>query len=356
MRDLKGGLLGWSKDCKRSRNNLFQGLGAVVLCLPIHGLCQIMLLCPLSLPSCHFAMTSNEASRLPETGPSANPRSRSLSTPTSTPSRASADHRLLTFALLLSTLAAGIAYSVYHDTYLDTSDPLIAHLPHPSHDHSYFARKSNVFNQVFVKKAWGWTSFAFFLIYGTSPSTKRSLARLVTWFATTWLWGLFTLWFFGPSLFERLLKYSGGECVVAVPPTLRGEAPYLLSVPLEYCHTKSTLGLNTHPALFTSLLMPPPETWRGRPRLYRGHDVSGHIFLLTLSIFFLADQIALSLKPRPAVMSRIHATALNAALALLGIWWWMTLMTAVYFHNPMEKVTGFGTSGSSSASVHSISC
>ena len=300
-------------------------------------------------------MTSNEASRLPETASSTTSRSGSTSPSTRTPptpSTASLDHRLLTLALLLSTLAAGIAYSVYYDTYLDTSDPLIAHLPHPSHDDSYFARKSNVFNQLFVKKAWGWTSLAFFLIYGTSPSSKRSLARVGTWFATTWLWGLFTLWFFGPSLFERLLNYSGGECVVAVPPTLRNEgAPYLLNVPLEYCHTKSTVGIDTHPALFTSMLMPPPETWRGRPRLYRGHDVSGHIFLLTLCIFFLADQIALSLKPRPAFISRIHATALNAALALLGIWWWMTLMTAVYFHTPMEKITGFGTF---SASVYSI--
>ena len=300
-------------------------------------------------------MTSNDASRLSETAETAetassrNPRLRSTSTPTRTRSATGLDHRLLTFALLLSTLAAGIAYSVHHDTYLDTSDPLIAHLPHPSHNDSYFARKSNVFNQLFVKKAWGWTSLAFFLIYGTSSANKRSLVRLGTWFATTSLWGLFTLWFFGPSLFERLIKYSGGECVIAVPPTLKSEAPYLLSVPLEYCHTKSIVGIDTHPTLFTSMLMPPPETWRGRPRLYKGHDVSGHIFLLTICIFFLADQIALSLKPRPAFISRIHATALNAGLALLGIWWWMSLMTAVYFHTPMEKITGFGTSGPCSA-------
>ena len=288
-------------------------------------------------------MTSNESLRLPKAVSSTSPRPNSTSTSSRTPSAADLDHRTLTFVLLVSTLAAGIAYSVHYNTYLDTSDPLIAHLPHPSHSDSYFARKSNVFNQVFVKKAWGWTSLAFLLIYATSPSEKRSLTRMGTWFATTWLWGTFTAWFFGPPLFERLLAYSGAECMVVVPPTtLANDPPYLLNVPLEYCHTKSTVGIDTHPALFTSMLMLPAETWRGRPKLYRGHDVSGHIFLLTLCTFFLADQIAISLKPRPVVFSRVHAAALNAALALLGIWWWMTLTTAVYFHTPIEKVTGFG--------------
>ena len=293
-------------------------------------------------------MTSTESSQRQEMALPANSRPKSASM-SRAPSAADLDHRVLTFVLLFSTLAAGIAYSVHYDTYLDTSNPLIAHLPHPSHNDSYFARKSNVFNQVFVKRAWGWTSLAFFFIYGTSSVNRRSLSRVGAWFATTWLWAMFTLWFFGPSLFERLLKYSGAECVVAVPPTLTNDVPYLLDVPLEHCHTKSTVGIDTHPALFTSMLLPPPEAWRGRPRLYRGHDVSGHIFLLTLCVFFLADQIAISLKPRPIVISRSHALALNAALALLGIWWWMSLMTAVYFHSPMEKITGFGALRSTSA-------
>jgi len=248
---------------------------------------------------------------------------------------------MLTFALLFSTLAAGIAYSVYYDTYYDTSNPLSAYLPHPSHDYSYFARKTNIFNRVFVKQAWGWTSLAFFLIYATSPLHKRSLARVGTWVATTWLWAAFTLWFFGPSLFDRLLHYSGADCVVAIPPTLENDAPYLLSVPLEYCQTRSTVGIDTHPTLFPSTLVLPPETWKGRPKLYRGHDVSGHYFLLTLCIFFLVDQMAISHQPRPASMSEIHIIALNAGFALLVIWWWMSLMTAVYFHTPIEKVTGF---------------
>ena len=301
--------------------------------------CQTNLLYPVTLTYIIIIM-SNETPREPTASPSIKPRPGSTSR--ALPA-ADLDHRMMTFALLLSTLAAGVAYSVYYDTYYDTSNPLIAHLPHPSHGDSYFARKSNVFNQLFVKKAWGWTSLAFFLIYATSPLNKRSMARVGTWFATTWLWGAFTLWFFGPSLFERVLQYSGAECVVTVPPTLGNDAPYLLNVPLEYCHTRSTVGIDTHPALFTSMLMPPQGAWTGRPRLYRGHDVSGHIFLLTLCIFFLADQIAISLKPRPSIMNRGHAVALSAAIALLGIWWWMSLMTAVYFHTPMEKITGFGT-------------
>jgi hypothetical protein len=142
-----------------------------------------------------MTMTRNEASRLPR--PAATRQETASPTKRLQRLRGRDLQRtrppLLTFVLLLSTLAAGIAYSVHYDTYLDTSDPLIAHLPHPSHADSYFARKSNVFNQLFVKKAWGWTSLAFFLIYGTSSSgNKRSLARLGTWFATTSLWGLFT--------------------------------------------------------------------------------------------------------------------------------------------------------------------
>lgn len=67
------------------------------------------------------------------------------------------DYQRLSLALLTVALTLGTAYSVLAHTYLDTSNPLIANLPHPAHNKSYFARKSNVFNQVFVKRAWGWT-------------------------------------------------------------------------------------------------------------------------------------------------------------------------------------------------------
>jgi hypothetical protein len=92
--------------------------------------------------------------RLPNVPPSksSNKPSNSLISPTAT-----TEYTRLSLALLFVALTLGTAYSVFFETYLDTSNPLLAHLPHPAQDTSYFARKSNVFNTVFVKRAWGWT-------------------------------------------------------------------------------------------------------------------------------------------------------------------------------------------------------
>jgi hypothetical protein len=38
----------------------------------------------------------------------------------------------------------------------------------------------------------------------------------------------------------------------------------------------------------------------------------------------------------------IHAAATVLGTALLVLWLWMTLMTATYFHNPQEKISGLG--------------
>ena len=254
----------------------------------------------------------------------------------------SRDYRNLSLSLLFVVLSLGTVYSVVFNTYLDTSDPLLAHLPHPSHEHSYFARKSNVFNQLFVKKAWGWTTAAFLVLYATSPVERRTWTRVWRWVVATGVWIVFTTWFFGPALLERVMAYSGGECVIAVAPG--GGPPTIMSVPLEYCHAKTTITTADHPHLFTSSLIPPPPEFRARPRLYKGHDVSGHIFLLTLGICFLTDQLTAALHPKPRFIPRAHAYAINATLGLLAMWWWMAIMTSVYFHSPVEKLSGFGES------------
>ncbi|KAH8119603.1 inositol phospholipid synthesis and fat-storage-inducing TM-domain-containing protein [Phellopilus nigrolimitatus] len=259
------------------------------------------------------------------------------------------DLRRITFVALSSVLLLGTIYSVVHHTYLDTSDPLVAlgHVKHALHDYSYFARKSNVLNTVFIKRAWGWTTAAFVALWATYPLAhgrqrlgEASLRkRLVKWLAATGVWLVFTSWFFGPAVFERLTSFSGGECVVRLP------SGKVHTVPMSYCHDRTILSPTTHPDLF---FVPPLAldeelfaNWTTKPRLMKGHDVSGHIFLLTMSLLFLADMIRPSLQLPAQMRSMAHNLALLGTGALMSIWVFSIFTTSVYFHTPFEKLTGY---------------
>jgi len=234
---------------------------------------------------------------------------------------------------LTLVLFLGTVYSVKNGTYLDTSDPLLTNLPHHLHKTDYFANKSNFLNVWFIKRAWGWTSFAFLFLWLTSPRHTQSLRRAFLWAVESLVWLAFTSWFFGPALFEQLTAASGGECTVFLP------SGAFFAVPHEYCFTKSTLSALTHPSLFASPLLLPEDPWSTVPRLRRGHDVSGHVFLLTMSILFLADQLKPSL--RAASWPAMHKWAVLSTTSLIAIWLFAIGTTSVYFHTPLEKFTGY---------------
>jgi hypothetical protein len=258
--------------------------------------------------------------------------------------------RSTAFIALLTSLTLGILYSLLFNTYLDTSDPTISSLPHPLHSSSYFASKSNIFNTWFVKRAWGWTSVAFLFMWGASPSMIRTRGRLGQYVIATLVWMAFTTWFFGPAIIDRVVSYSGGQCVLILPsPSNEITSASYLSVPSQFCHSKARLSPLTHPELFiTPLTLPQNNEWSARPRFLRGHDVSGHIFLLTLAVLFLADQLDPLIKLHQNsrlsnTVSRVHRVAMYFGIALSALWIWMVLMTSVYWHTPHEKITGFGT-------------
>lgn len=242
------------------------------------------------------------------------------------------DARISALVAVTAIVLFGTLYSVFFNTYLDTSNPLIANLPHPLHKTDYFASKANILNVYFIKQAWGWTSLVFFVTLFTSPPRTRSRESLYKWFAATAIWVVFTRWFF-----DRVMLYSGGECVLHLP------AGELLSVPAEFCFSKSALSPDTHPTLFSTSLISDDTGWRGIPRLRRGHDVSGHIFLLTLSILFLTDQLKFS-SFRGERWPAWHKWAVIANISLIVIWLFAIYTTSVYFHSPLEKVTGYRAS------------
>ncbi|KIL68824.1 hypothetical protein M378DRAFT_70614 [Amanita muscaria Koide BX008] len=243
-------------------------------------------------------------------------------------------------------LALGIGYSVLYNTYLDTSDPLLAHLPHPLSKSHYFASKSNILNVYFIKQGWGWTTIAFLLNWLTSPPETRTRQRFYQYLLATASWFVFAMWFFGPALLERVIVGSGGECLLYVPS---GEH---FSVPHTLCYSRTTIAPATHPDLFASPAFAAlsidnlvfPDGWKGVPRLRKGHDVSGHVFLVTLAILLLVDQLRPSFyvrRQQGQQWSLVHYVAVVANVALIAVWFLAIYTTGVYFHSPMEKVTGF---------------
>ncbi len=227
------------------------------------------------------------------------------------------DVRYYALAATTVILFCGTAYSVLNSTYLDTSNPLLADLPHPLSKSHFFASKSNPLNVYFIKRAWGWTTAAFFFTFFTSPKAIRTGERLFKYFTLTAIWILFVNWFFGPAILERVIVYSGGKCIATLP------AGDHFTVPNEFCFSKVTVSPHTHPTLFEAVVFSSP---------------------VTMSILFLADQLRLSFGQRAAkIWSTLHGWAVAAHIGLIVIWLFAVYTTALYFHNPFEKFTGYGT-------------
>ncbi|KAK5659715.1 hypothetical protein OQA88_926 [Cercophora sp. LCS_1] len=222
-----------------------------------------------------------------------------------------------------------------------------AHIQDPHLAPSYFARKDNLFNTLFVKRGWGWITFAFVVFVLTHPALNHAGRRVraaVRWGVVTTWWIFVTQWFFGPAIIDRGFRWSGGKCEVAVGKMQEGRA-------------------DTKEVFTGAACKAVGGRWAG------GHDISGHVFLLVLGSFFLVQEVGwvaarwarVVREERSVVMGDgavkgaaiegrredMQVAALEAlgkggslAAGVIGLCGWMLLMTAIYFHTWFEKLTG----------------
>ncbi|KAJ0162029.1 FIT family protein scs3 [Colletotrichum tanaceti] len=209
---------------------------------------------------------------------------------------------------------------------------------------SYFARKSNLFNVIFVKRGWFWITAAFFAFVFTHPATKNTTRRVqatLRWALVTTWWFFVTQWFFGPAIIDRGFRWTGGKC--------------------ELVEEKVEMGEGDAKEVFTAVACKASGgRWSG------GHDISGHVFLLVLGTGFLLSEVGWvvmrwrgsSREERSVVMTdgatktaTVESQGLRGepvpgdalglggkfAAAIIGLSSWMLLMTAIYFHTWFEK-------------------
>ncbi|KAM0791575.1 hypothetical protein ACM66B_006021 [Microbotryomycetes sp. NB124-2] len=240
----------------------------------------------------------------------------------------------------------------------------------------YFADKRNIINQLFVKKAWAWTTLAFVLhsastYLSTYDAPSASPARISLsgpsrfavltvnvrryLLATLYWYYLTQKSWFGmsyPSVSRYILMKTGATCV-----------------PSSLSSSDSTNNVDNIAAAFSSESSQHSEFGRAcvgaRGEFWRGgHDVSGHTFMMVHATLFLYQLIAPTLplvfpslykksfsdksKNAKTTYSPVEQPAPTAVklttylcLAMMALSWWMLLMTSLFFHSPAEKMSGF---------------
>jgi len=163
--------------------------------------------------------------------------------------------------------------------------------------------------------------FAF--VYTRITDSRRRIQAVTRWGAATLWWVLVTQWFFGAPIMDRGFTLTGGKCFMPAE-TESPKVSQMFTTSFE-CRTKG-------------------GKWVG------GHDLSGHIFMLTLaSLLLLLEVLPVAFRdydkedaPAPVEdKSPMGVWSLRSVGILSALWWWMLLMTSVFFHTWHEKLTGF---------------
>lgn len=206
---------------------------------------------------------------------------------------------------------------------------------------NYFTSKGNIINQVFVKRGWFWTVVLLgYYLYQHKSLIRNKLKVISRILLSTVWWILFTQWFFGIPIMDRVFVASGGECVL-------NEA------------TSVTRAINEFDKDQASSL----SCRKLRGQWVGGHDPSGHVFLLvhgSIMIWFeilelggfvteiieVLNKLKSCKDLKSFLLILIKSSAFGIFL-ILFIWWWMLLITSIHFHTASEKLSGllFGLVG-----------
>ncbi|KAL2104570.1 hypothetical protein VUR80DRAFT_10248 [Thermomyces stellatus] len=175
----------------------------------------------------------------------------------------------------------------------------------------------------------------------------RRARAVVRWGLATGWWILVTQWCFGPPIIDRGFRWTGGKCEVVEGKVEGGEADMGEVFTAVACRAVG-------------------GRWHG------GHDISGHVFLLVLGTGFLLQELGWVVarwtgrhgEERTVVMTDgavksagVESQTLvgegqaadslglggRVVAAVIALNLWMLLMTAIYFHTWVEKLTGLIT-------------
>lgn len=229
----------------------------------------------------------------------------------------------------------------------------IIHFTSPEEEvYNYYTNKRNIFNQYFVKQGWGWTTLIIILfysnlIYKSSTINRQRLIKrfLIHYLLATLWWILFTQWCFGLPIMDKIFIWTGGKCQLELNNINHNDHHHLHN---SFIQTLENIWESTRITSYSCRKF--KGDWIG------GHDPLGHVFLLIHSSLYLYletipyfpgfTNIKNSLKRLIQVDSLeskfkiLWDTPQIFIILLISLWWFMLLMTNMYFHLILEKLVG----------------
>lgn len=207
---------------------------------------------------------------------------------------------------------------------------------------NYFTSRGNVINKLFVKYGWFWTILTYsYLLYRKHVEGVKNKATILKSITRVMIitcgWYIFTQWFFGLPIMDRIFILTGGKCdkisVDKVPHNLK----HLLRKSENHDHYDSYLVSSATCRIVNG-------SWGG------GHDPSGHIFILTASInLLLLETLELWTTEGDLVENLSDFTfwqiipiqPIFIIVSVVSLEMMMFLMTVIKYHTLGEQLGGY---------------
>ncbi|GMM32085.1 hypothetical protein DAMA08_048300 [Martiniozyma asiatica (nom. inval.)] len=190
--------------------------------------------------------------------------------------------------------------------------------------HNYYTSPRNLVNTFFVKKGWLWTIIAYATAFITAK--KKTTNSIIRFIILTLSWCLFTQWLIGMPLMDKIFIWTGGKCNVIsddhIPHTVK--------------HLFESIEENWSSSSISSMLCRKIKgKWEG------GHDPSGHVFLLTLTISILTFEL-ISLNDFEDILNDLKNLKLSTLFISFIIFLSVTMlfMTGIKYHTIGEQISG----------------
>lgn len=257
--------------------------------------------------------------------------------------------------------------------------------------YNYYNNKRNILNQWFVKKGWGWTTLVIILFYSNiiykqynSKATTNTTTTnnnnnnkqgvivqtirnaVINYIVVTIWWIFFTQWCFGLPIMDKIFVLTGGKCSIDTN-SMAHFNPNHHHVHANFVQKLENIWESTGITSYNCRRIKGSQ-WIG------GHDPLGHVFLMIHSSLYLFNEMinywpgwtyikhnlsqiltsgndngndngngngtrSLSIGDKLLLLWNTPQLIIGG---LIGLWWFMLLMTNIYFHLSLEKLVGLG--------------